>query len=245
MPGRFKPNKAILKKIRYVLAQMHLFSKDAAVIRAEKATRGDPFKILVFTMLSARTKDDTTLKALCRLFAVADTPKRIAAIPRKELETILFGVGFYRVKAKHLHGLCEAISKSGGRVPDGIEGLLALPGVGRKTANIVLARAYGKKTLGVDVHVDRVSNRLGIARTEKPEQTEKVLVKTLPESVIPRLNLEFVAFGQTICTPRNPRCDICPLKRICFRIGVDAPCQGCAYGDKRSPKRIRAFQHCL
>jgi endonuclease-3 len=117
-------------------------------------------------------------------------------------------------------------------VPDTLDGLLALPGVGRKTANIVLARAYGKNTLGVDVHVHRISNRLGLVRTKKPEKTEMALVRIVPQRYIRSLNRDFVAFGQTLCLPRKPMCGICPLNRMCRRVGVKEPCAACAYGVK-------------
>ncbi len=219
--------------------------REAPVFRAEQATRSTPFTILVFTMLSARTKDETTAKIASRLFSIAKTktparktqaqkarktkasaqnktitPKQILALGQRTLEKLLYGVGFYRVKAKHLIAMCRILEKRGEDVPDTLEGLLELPGVGRKTANIVLARAFGKNTLGVDVHVHRISNRLGLVKTKKPEQTEKELVRIVPAACIRSLNRDFVAFGQTVCLPRKPRCGECPLKKSCPRIGV-------------------------
>jgi endonuclease-3 len=118
-----------------------------------------------------------------------------------------------------------------------MEEILALPGVGRKTANIVLARAFGKITLGVDVHVHRISNRLGLVRTKKPEQTEKELVRLLPQSYLRSLNRNFVAFGQTVCTPLRPKCALCPLNRICWRVGITEPCEECRYGKRNEKKK--------
>lgn len=192
--------------------------RHAPVLRAETKTRGTPFSILVFTMLSARTKDETTMRVVGRLFAVAPTPGKMLSLGVKKLERLLYGVGFYRVKARHLLAACRMLEPRG--VPDTLEGLLELPGVGRKTANIVLARAFGKNTLGVDVHVHRISNRLGLVRTEKPEETERALVRIIPQRRIRTLNRDFVAFGQTVCLPRNPRCGECPVRSVCPRIGL-------------------------
>jgi endonuclease-3 len=213
-------NRKALERIGWILQQMNreASKRDPPVFRAEHETRDTSFKILVFTMLSARTKDDTTARVVSGLFKVAKTPKAVAGLGTKKLEKLLYGVGFYKVKARHLVAACKTIQKKG--MPQTLEGLLELPGVGRKTANIVLARAFGKKTLGVDVHVHRISNRLGIVKTKKPEETEQKLVKSVPEKYLPKLNRTFVAFGQTLCTPRNPACTECPLNKLCKRVGV-------------------------
>jgi endonuclease-3 len=214
-------------KIAWILKEMNreASKRNPPVFRAEEETKSSPFKTLVFTMLSARTKDETTLRIVNSLFQVANTPKKIRMLGKKKLEKILFGIGFYKVKTKHLIEACKMIEKNG--MPDNLEDMLDLPGVGRKTANIVLARAYGKNTLGVDVHVHRVSNRLGLVRTKKPEETEKAIVKKIPGRYLPKLNRIFVGFGQTVCTPRNPACPECPLKKICKRVGVKTPCPEC------------------
>ncbi len=226
------PNTTALNKLGWMLGCMHseAAKRDAPVFRAERRTRGSPFKILVFTMLSARTKDGTTIDAVERLFSEAGTPDKILALGQKRLEKLLYGVGFYRVKAKNLLVICRRIKENKGRVPDTLGGMLALPGVGRKTANIVLARAFGKSTLGVDVHVHRISNRLGIVRTKKPEETERALVNSVPGKYLRTLNRDFVAFGQTVCTPLRPKCGICPLNQLCHRVGVKEPCERCRFG---------------
>jgi endonuclease-3 len=210
-----------LERIGWVLKQMRkeAQARDAPVYRAERSTRDSPFKILVFTMLSSRTKDSTTMDVVERLFAQADTPEKVLRLGPGKLEKLLFGVGFFKTKAKNLMGLCRCLKRAG-KVPDTLEGMLELPGVGRKTANIVLARAFGKATLGVDVHVHRISNRLGLVRTERPEDTERSLLRKVGKKHIRTLNRDFVAFGQTVCLPRNPRCGECPLRGICPRIGV-------------------------
>jgi endonuclease-3 len=169
-------------------------------------------------MLSARTKDDTTLQAITRLKGVAKTPSQVYALGPRRLERILYGIGFYRVKTRNLIGICRMLR--GRQVPDSLEGLLALPGVGRKTANIVLARAYGRPALGVDVHVHRISNRLGLVRTKKPEQTEAALISMIRKRDLRTLNRDFVAFGQTVCLPRAPKCPECPIQRLCWKVGV-------------------------
>lgn len=210
-----------LGAIGRMLEAMHAEAKKrgAAVFRAEAATRATPFTILVFTMLSARTRDETTAEAATRLFKAAKTPEQVLALGRKKLEKLIYGVGFYRVKARNLLAASRMVAERGG-VPDDLDGLMALPGVGRKTANIVLARAFGKNALGVDVHVHRISNRLGIVQTRKPEQTERELVRLVPARFIRTLNRTFVAFGQTVCLPRGPLCGECPVRPLCRRRGV-------------------------
>jgi endonuclease-3 len=163
-----------------------------------------------------------------RLFRKARTPRQMLSLGKRRLEKLLYGVGFHRVKAKNLLEICRRIERSG-HVPDTLEELLKLPGIGRKTANIVLSRAYGKNTLGVDVHVHRISNRLGLVRTRKPEETEKALVRKIHKRYIGGLNRDFVAFGQTVCLPRKPLCPACPLNKICRRVGVKVPCKGCKH----------------
>ncbi|MFH1520413.1 MAG: endonuclease III [Candidatus Micrarchaeota archaeon] len=209
-----------LSKIDWVLRQMHesAVKRNAPVLYAEHETRNDPFMILVFTMLSARTKDVTTIKVVNRLFAKANTPKKIIALGSKKLEKLLYGVGFYRTKTKNLLATCTLLNS--GKIPQTLNELLKLPGVGRKTANIVLARAFGQNTLGVDVHVHRISNRLGLVKTKKPEETERELLKIIPSKYVRLLNQKFVAFGQTVCLPRNPDCINCPLSNSCPKLGI-------------------------
>lgn len=214
-------NRKALSRLGWMLGRMHDEAKrrKAAVFEAEESTKESPFKIFVFTMLSSRTRDETTMKAVERLFSLANTPKQVAALGQSRLEKILYGVGFYRTKARNLVLSCKIIEKGGG-VPNTLEGLLELPGVGRKTANIVLARAFGKNALGVDIHVHRISNRIGLAKTRKPEETEQELLKILPKMSLPKFNRTLVAFGQTVCLPRRPLCKECPVRKLCMRIGV-------------------------
>lgn len=172
-------------------------------------------------MLSARTKDTTSIPILKKLFRKIRKPEDATGLSEKEIEKMIYGVGFYRTKARYLKRTARIlITEFNSEVPDSLEKLLLLPGVGRKTANIVLARAFGRHTLGVDVHVHRISNRLGLVKTEKPGETENKLMKTIPKRYIKKLNKTFVAYGQAVCTPVRPFCSSCRLRNICPRSGV-------------------------
>ncbi len=182
-------------------------------VRVLKArTEGDPFRILVGTVLSARTRDQVTAQAVDRLFARASTPEALRDLDVKTLERLIYPVGFFHTKALHLRELVGRIVEDhGGRVPATLEALLALPGVGRKTAALVLSRAFGVPAICVDVHVHRICNRLGVVRTRTPEQTERELMRLLPRRHWSGINEELVAFGQTLCLPGVPRCPVCPI----------------------------------
>lgn len=176
----------------------------------------DPFVVLISTILSQRTRDENTIKATNKLFSVYKTPEEIAKAPLEKLEEIIKEVGFYKVKAKRIKEVSRIIAeKYNNKVPDNIEELLKLPGVGRKTANCVLVYGYNKHAIPVDTHVHRISNRLGLVKTKSPEETEKELIKIIPKKYWRELNSLFVKFGQTICKPANPRCNECPLADIC------------------------------
>lgn len=172
-------------------------------------------------MLSARTKDSTSIPIVNKLFATVKTPSDLLRIQPKKLEKSIFKISFYKNKTKYAREMAKMLTERfDSQVPDSLEQLLTLPGVGRKTANIVLARAFGKATLGVDVHVHRISNRLGLVKTKKPEQTEKALLKIVSLSLVSKLNKTFVAYGQTVCKPIAPLCTSCKLSGICPKIGV-------------------------
>lgn len=181
----------------------------------------DAFKILISCLLSLRTQDKNTEKASKRLFAVADTPKEILKIPDKKLEELIYSSGHYKKKAKTLKHVSKVlIEEYKGKVPDKKEELLKIKGIGPKTANIVLAFAYGKPVLPIDTHCHRIPNRLGWIKTKTPEQTEKELEKILPKKYWKEFNAIFVLFGQTICQPISPHCSKCPVRGYCPRIGV-------------------------
>jgi len=181
----------------------------------------DPFRVLISCLLSLRTKDEVTLKASERLFSVAKTPEEFLNLSTKKIEELIYPVGFYRVKAKRIKEISKIIiEKYSGKVPNNLEELLTLPGVGRKTANIVITQGFNKYGIAVDTHVHRVSNRLGLVETKTPEETEVELRKMIPKKYWIELNDLFVSFGQNICTPISPRCSICPISKYCDKVGV-------------------------
>ena len=142
-------------------------------------------------------------------------------LPTKKIEELIYPVGFYRVKAKRIKEISKIIiERYGGKVPDNLEELLTLPGVGRKTANIVITQGFNKYGIAVDTHVHRVSNRLGLVKTKTPEETEVKLREIIPKKYWIELNDLFVSFGQNICTPISPRCSICPISKYCDKVGV-------------------------
>ncbi len=174
------------------------------------------FSILIGTILSARTKDETTAKAVKRLFSKYKTPKALAHAKVKDIEKIIKPVGFYHVKSKRIIEVAKIIdSQFKGMVPDDLETLLKLPGVGRKTANCVLVYAFEKPAIPVDIHVHRISNRLGLVETKTPEDTEQELMKKIPKKYWIDINDTFVMYGQNICKPISPMCSDCKIKRSC------------------------------
>ena len=181
----------------------------------------DPFCILIACLLSLRTKDHVTAQASMRLFRLARTPRRMLELPRRTIERAIYPVGFYRIKARHIHEICHALLRHfGGHVPDAMDHLLTLPGVGRKTANLVLVEGFRKPGICVDTHVHRISNRLGYVRTKTPEHTEMVLRARLPTRYWSEYNELFVSFGQTVCHPTSPWCSRCPVEAFCAKEGV-------------------------
>jgi len=174
------------------------------------------FSILIGTILSARTKDETTAKAVKRLFSKYKTPKELANAKVKDIEKIIKPVGFYHVKSKRIIEVAKIIdSQFKGIVPDDLETLVKLPGVGRKTANCVLVYAFEKPAIPVDIHVHRISNRLGLVETKTPEDTEQELMKKIPKKYWIDINDTFVMYGQNICKPISPMCNVCKIKRNC------------------------------
>jgi endonuclease-3 len=181
----------------------------------------DPFRLLVACVISLRTKDEVTAQASARLFKVAATPETLAKLPNSRIAKLIFPAGFYNTKAKQIHEISRRIARDhGGRVPADREALLALPGVGRKTANLVLGLGFGTPAICVDTHVHRISNRLGLVRTKSPEETEHLLEKVLPQRLWIDINDLLVTFGQNVCQPVSPWCSTCPLTGHCPRIGV-------------------------
>ena len=209
-----------IDKIYKVLGKEYEKLKAPVVDLVEAQTK-DPFKILVTTILSARTKDNTTSEVVNRLFEIITTPQDIEKYTIEEIEEIIYPVGFFRNKAKHLKMLPQVLKEEfNNKIPEEIDDLLKIPGVGRKTANLVRTIAFKKPAMCVDVHVHRISNRLGYVKTENPLETEMRLREILPEKYWLMFNSYLVAFGQNHCTPRNPKCSTCVIYDECERVGV-------------------------
>jgi endonuclease-3 len=180
-----------------------------------------PFTVLISCLLSLRTQDKTTDAASARLFALARTPEAMARLSRPAIQKAIYPVSFYRVKAGRIKEICRILlGKNGGRVPDDIDELLALPGVGRKTANLVVTLGFNKPGICVDTHVHRISNRWGYVSTKTPEETEMALRRKLPRPYWNILNDLLVTYGQNLCKPLSPFCSRCALERSCSRVGV-------------------------
>jgi endonuclease-3 len=180
-----------------------------------------PFKVLISCILSLRTQDTTTAHASHRLFALADSPETMVRLTAKKIERAIFPVGFYRTKAKTILEICRTlIEKYSGKVPDEIDELLKLKGVGRKTANLVVTLGYNKPGICVDTHVHRISNRWGYVKTATPEKTEVALRAKLPKQYWIEYNDLLVSFGQQLCRPISPLCSQCPVAKYCSQVGV-------------------------
>ena len=187
-----------------------------ALRELHEAETGGPFSILIGTILSARTKDESTTKVVKQLFSKYKNAKQLANAKVKDVEKIIKSIGFYHVKSKRIIEVAKIIdSKYKGRVPDNLDELVELPGVGRKTANCVLVYAYEKPAIPVDIHVHRISNRLGLVETKTPEDTEQELMKKIPKKFWIDINDTFVMYGQNICKPISPMCSVCKIKRSC------------------------------
>ena len=193
-----------------------------AVEKISNAEPEDPFQVLVATLLSAQTRDPVTAAASARLFKVARAPRTMAALTVKEIEKLIYPVSFYRNKARHLKGACEMlVSRFAGKVPSTMDELLMLPGVGRKTANLVLILSFSsQRNICVDTHVHRISNRLGWVRTRTPEETEQALYRETSSRWWPYINLYLVTWGQNVCRPVYPKCGDCAIAEECARVGV-------------------------
>ncbi len=199
---------------------------DSPVAQFNATRTNEPFRILIATVLSARSRDVMTLKVCAKLFERIQSFDDLARMPAAELEKELHPLGFFRSKTRQLKALPEAVQRLfKGRIPDTIEELVQLPGVGRKVANLIVVEAFDKPGLCVDVHVHRIGNRLGLIRTRTPLETENELRRVLPGRYWKTWNRYLVAFGQTQCLPRNPRCSLCPIARWCAscRDGVYVP----------------------
>jgi endonuclease III len=205
----------------YSILQKEFKNNKMPIVDLISIQTNDKFKVLIATILSARTKDETTANACKRLFSIVTNFNDLEKLSTKEIEKLIYPVGFYKNKAKFLQKLPLVIKeKFGGKIPSVIDDLLKLPGVGRKTANLVRAVAFNLPAVCVDVHVHRISNRLGYVHTKTPCDTEMALREKLPEKYWINWNKFLVSFGQNLCKPINPRCNECPIYLYCDRINV-------------------------
>lgn len=209
-----------IEKVLRILKEKYVGWKSPIVTEIANNT-GDPFRILISTVLSSRTKDAVTREASQRLFERARTPLEIAKLSSEEIEKLIYPVGFFHTKAKRLPELARIlIEEYKGKVPDKLEELIKLPGVGRKTANLVVTIGFGKPGICVDTHVHRISNRFGYVKTKNPEETEFALRGKLPRKWWILYNDFLVTLGQNICFPRNPDCKGCPVNKLCEKINI-------------------------
>jgi len=205
--------------IRLLRREVRLWQEPVVGVVARESR--DPFRILIACVLSLRTKDRTTADASQRLFALASDPATMVRLPLRRIETAIYPVGFYRTKAKQIREICRRLlDVYGGLVPDEIDELVTLKGVGRKTANLVVTVGYQKPGICVDIHVHRISNRWGYIKTKTPEESEQALRRKLPRPYWITYNDLLVPFGQNICQPVSPWCSKCQLVAYCDRKGV-------------------------
>ncbi len=210
----------ITAALRIVKRENRQWEEPVLGVVARESNR-DPFRILISCLLSLRTKDKTTGEASIRLYALAHQPATMLTIPLQQIEQAIYPVCFYRTKAKSIHAICRRLlDVYGGAVPDSIEELVTLSGVGRKTANLVVTVAFGKPGICVDIHVHRISNRWGYVKTETPEETEVALRNKLPTQHWITFNDLLVPYGQHLCQPVSPFCSKCKLTEYCDRVGV-------------------------
>lgn len=207
-------------KLFYLLQEEYSRSKAPSVTLIANNTK-DPYKILISTIISLRTKDQVTINASNRIFYKASNIYELEKLSVKEIEELIYPAGFYRIKAKRIKDIAKKIIKDyNGKIPDTIEELIKLPGVGRKTANLVVSLGYNKPGVCVDTHVHRITNRLGLVKTKRAEETEIKLREILPEKYWIEINTFMVSFGQTICKPISPFCSKCSISVLCKKVGV-------------------------
>ncbi len=205
-----------------ILSEEYKNLKTPSVTQISKSNKKNPYKILVGTIISLRTKDEVTLKSSKRLFEKADTPEKMLKLSEEEIQKLIYPAGFYRNKSKTILEISrKLIDEYEGKVPSNLDELLKFKGIGRKTANLVLVEGFGIDAVCVDVHVHRICNRLGILKTKTPDETEMVLRKILPKKYWIDFNEILVAYGQKICRPVSPYCSKCKLDLYCEKINVD------------------------
>ena len=207
---------ALVRQLKKAYARWH-----PPIVTAIALKRRDPFKVLISTLLSLRTKDEVTALASQRLFTLAVTPIAMQRLPLSRIQKAIYPAGFYKTKARNIRDICRVLlDKYGGKVPSDMDTLLAFKGVGRKTANLVLTLGFGLPGICVDTHVHRISNRLGVVRTQTPDETEMRLREILPKRHWIIYNDLLVTYGQHLCRPISPRCSECAVSRLCRKAGV-------------------------
>ena len=212
-------NKNISEVIKLIKTQMKGLP-DPSVTLVGKRWKS-PFLVLISCILSLRTQDKTTLPASERFFKAADTPQAMLKLTTQQIEKLIYPVGFYKTKAKVIHGIChDILEKFGGKVPNDIDTLMLMKGVGRKTANLVMTEGFGIPAICVDTHVHRISNRFGYLKTKNPHDTEMALREILPKKYWIEYNALLVTWGQNICKPISPLCTQCSVRKYCARAGV-------------------------
>jgi len=215
------PSKNNIQQIMDILSKEYSIDEKTTLNRMRVQKNKDPFKILISCLLSLRARDENTEIVSKKLFKIADTPKRILALPMPKLKQTIFSSGHYNKKANALkHVSKEILERFHGKVPQTREELISIKHIGQKTANIVLNFAFDQEVIPVDVHVHVIANRLGLVRTKDANQTEIELMKILPKKYWQRINAIFVQFGREICITISPKCSICPVKYFCPRISV-------------------------
>ncbi|MCB4204368.1 endonuclease III [Deferribacterales bacterium Es71-Z0220] len=212
------------KDIQAIFKQLEIFYKnenEPSVTKIAKMCNNDPFKVLISTIISLRTKDEVTLKSSLNLFNRADTPEKIIQISVEEIEKLIFPAGFYRKKAVTIKEISKKlVDEYDSLVPDNIDELLKFKGIGRKTATLVMIEGFGKKEVCVDTHVHRISNRMGLVKTKSPNETEIELKKIIPDKYWIKLNKILVVYGQKICKPISPLCSSCFIDKYCDKINI-------------------------
>ncbi len=208
-----------IHRVVEILREEYTRWEEPIVTKVAKAR--DPYRVLISTVISLRTKDEVTQTASERLFKRADTPDKMLRLSEEEIGKAIYPAGFYRVKAGNIRTISSILrTRYKGQVPDTLDELLSLPGVGRKTANLVITLAYGKPGICVDTHVHRIMNRLGYVHTKTPEKTEFAMRGRLPEQYWIEINDLLVTYGQNLCTPVSPFCSKCRMIDLCSRVGV-------------------------
>lgn len=211
----------IEKVIEVLKSNSNLYSS-APVNDLVKINKNVPFKVLLSTIISLRTKDEVTIEASKRLYEILKKPKEILTISLEQINEAIYPCGFHNRKAIQIKNICEIlVNDYNSKVPKEINTLLKFPGIGRKTANLILTEGYNIPAICVDTHVHRISNRLGFVKTNNPDETELVLRNILPKKYWIEYNFILVAYGQSICRPMSPKCSVCPIIEYCSRINVD------------------------